>query len=46
LLQKTPIYAYGRFATRAVLKKGDAVVAVIRGRPGHYRATELDDLGR
>jgi len=42
-----PIYSDGRYATRAVLRVGDAVIGILNpnGR-GHYRATELDDLGR
>jgi phospholipase C len=47
LAPKAPVYSRGRFASRGVLRSGDAVIAVIAEvAPGIYRASELDDLGR
>jgi phospholipase C len=47
LARHMPLYLDGRSATRAVLRVGDAVIGAIAPTgPGHYRATELDDLGR
>ena len=42
-----PIYFDGRYATRKMLRVGDAVIGVlVPDGQGQYRATELDDLGR
>ena len=47
LSRAVPVYSDGRYATRAVLKVGDAVICVlVPVGSGNYRATELDDLGR
>jgi phospholipase C len=47
LSDSLPVYSDGRYATRAVLKVGDALVCVlVPVGSGNYRATELDDLGR
>jgi len=41
-----PVYSEGRYATQAVLHVGDAVIGgLVLNASGHYRATELDDLG-
>jgi phospholipase C len=47
LRQGIPIYSDGRYATRAVLHVGDAVLGVLVPKTkGTYKPTELDDLGR
>ena len=47
LPRKLPIYFKGRYATRKVLRVGDAISGgVVTKWDGHYRMPSIDDLGR